>query len=60
MSLPFEVHEFIELLVIVGIVIIKSTFIAIPLVMIYLIIDLIRERNENKRNENKRNENKRK
>ena len=54
MPLPFEVHEFIELIVIVGIVIIKNTFIAIPLVMIYLIIDLIRERNENKRNENKR------
>ena len=49
MPLPSEVHEFIELLVIVGIVIIKSTFIAIPLVMIYLVIDLIRERNENKR-----------
>lgn len=49
MPLPSEVHEFIELLDIVGIVIIKSTFIAIPLVMIYLVIDLIRERNENKR-----------
>ena len=49
MPLPSEVHEFIELLAIVGIVIIKNTFIAIPLVMIYLVIDLIRERNENKR-----------
>lgn len=49
MPLPFEVHEFIELLAFIGIVIIKSTFIAIPIVMIYLVIDLIRERNENKR-----------
>lgn len=49
MSLPSEVLEFIKLLASAGIVIIKSTFIAIPLVMIYLVIDLIRERNENKR-----------
>lgn len=49
MSLDAEVYEFIKLLASAGTIIIKSTFIAIPLVMIYLVIDLIRERNENKR-----------
>lgn len=49
MPLPYEVYEFIELLASVGTIIVKCTFIAIPFVMIYLVIDLIRERNENKR-----------
>lgn len=49
MSLDAEVLEFIKLLASAGVIAIKCTFIAIPFVMIYLVIDLIRERNENKR-----------
>lgn len=49
MSLDAEVLEFIKLIVRAGTIIVKCTFIAIPFVMSYLVIDLIRERNENKR-----------